>query len=86
MVSVRFVDSVLRGLKPRKLRFDIQDPQKTGLLLRVSPQGRKTWMVSFRSANGVKLQRPIGNFPAMSVAQARDAVQAEQNGAAESND
>ncbi len=85
MVSVRFADSVLRGLKPRKLRYDVQDPEKTGLLLRVSPQGRKTWMLSFRSSNGVKLQRPIGTFPAMNISQARETVRAERDGAAASN-
>ena len=51
MVKIRFADAVIHGLKPRKVRYDVQDSQDTGLLLRVSPQGRKTWMVSYRRRN-----------------------------------
>ena len=65
MVKIRFVDAVLHGLKPRKIRYDVHDSENTGLLLRVSPQGRKTWMVNYRSETGVKQQRALGKFPAM---------------------
>ena len=74
MVKVRFADAVLHGLKPRKLRYDVHDSEGTGLLLRVSPQGRKTWMVNYRSNTGVKQQRALGKFPAMSIAEARHAA------------
>ena len=86
MVKVRFAESVLRGLKPRKVRYDVQDPAETGLVLRVTPQGRKTWLVSYRSTNGVKLQRPIGKFPAMGISEARDFAAAALNGDAGAND
>ena len=74
MVKVRFSEAVLLGLKPRKVKYDVHDPHDTGLLLRVSPQGRKTWMVSYRSPTGIKQQRAIGKFPAMRVAEARNAA------------
>ena len=74
MVKVRFVDSALMGLKPRKVRYDVHDPQGTGLLLRVSSHGRKIWMVSYRSPSGIKHHRSIGKYPAMRIAQARDAA------------
>lgn len=74
MVKVRFADAVLHGLKPRRIRYDVHDAEDTGLLLRVSPQGRKTWMVNYRSDNGVKQQRALGKFPAMSVVEARQAA------------
>ncbi len=74
MVKVRFSDAVLLGLKPRKVKYDIHDSEDTGLLLRVSPQGRKTWMVSYRSPTGIKQQRASGKFPAMRIDAARDAA------------
>ena len=74
MVKIRFANAVLHGLKPRKVRYDVQDSEDTGLLLRISPQGRKTWMVNYRSHTGVKQQRALGKFPAMSIAEARQAA------------
>jgi hypothetical protein len=74
MVKIRFVTAALHGLKPRKIRYDVQDSEDTGLLLRVSPQGRKTWMVNYRSETGVKQQRALGKFPAMSIDEARQAA------------
>ncbi len=74
MVKVRFSDAVLLGLKPRKIKYDVHDSEGTGLLLRVSPRGRKTWMVNYRSSTGIKQQRAIGKFPAMRVSEARDAA------------
>jgi Arm DNA-binding domain len=74
MVKMRFAEAVLHGLKPRKIRYDVYDSEDTGLLLRVSPQGRKTWMVNYRSETGVKQQRALGKFPAMGVAEARQAA------------
>lgn len=86
MVKIRFADAVIHGLKPRKVRYDVQDSQDTGLLLRISPQGRKTWMVSYRSNTGVKQQRALGKFPAMGIAQAREAADLALNGPAGSDD
>ena len=74
MVKIRFVNAALHGLKPRKIRYDVQDSEDTGLLLRVSPQGRKTWMVNYRSETGVKQQRALGKFPTMSIDEARQAA------------
>ncbi|MFQ5930968.1 MAG: Arm DNA-binding domain-containing protein [Nitrospiraceae bacterium] len=80
MVKVRFIEAALRSAKPRRIKYDIHDPDGTGLLLRVSPQGRKTWMVSYRSPTGIKQQRPIGKYPAMGIAEARRAALLALNG------
>ncbi len=80
MVKVRFSDAALLGLKPRKVKNDIHDSEDTGLLLRVSPQGRKTWMVDYRSPTGIKQQRAIGRFPTMRIAEARAAALLALNG------
>lgn len=86
MVKIRFADAVLHGLKPRKIRYDVHDSQDTGLLLRISPQGRKTWMVNYRSRTGVQQQRALGKFPAMGVAEARQAADLADNKAPTSDD
>ena len=72
------MEAILRSLKPRRIKYDVHDPDGTGLLLRVSPQGRKTWMVSYRSEIGVKQQRTIGKYPAMTIAEAREVARASQ--------
>ena len=86
MVKIRFARAVLLGLKPRKVRYDVHDSEDTGLMLRISPQGRKTWMVNYRSNTGVQQQRALGKFPAMTVEEARQAADLALNGAAGADD
>ena len=83
-MRVKFVDSALRHLKPHRVKYDVHDPEDTGLTLRVSPDGRKTWMVRFSSPTGVIQVRAIGKYPMMSIAEARKvalaAVSVDQGG------
>ncbi len=74
-MKVRFVDAALKTLESRRIGYDVYDPEGTGLVLRVSPHGKKTWVVNYRSTGGIKQQRRIGRFPVMRVADARDAAQ-----------
>ena len=73
-MRAKFVDSALRSLKPHRVKYDVHDPEDTGLTLRVSPDGRKTWMVRFSSPTGVTQVRAIGKYPMMSIAEARQAA------------
>ncbi len=75
MVKLRFIDAALRTLEPRKVAYNVHDPEGTGLTLRVLPHGRKNWVVSYRSPIGIQQHRPIGRFPKMSVTDAREAIQ-----------
>ncbi len=75
-VRVKFVDSALRSLKPHRAKYDVHDPDGAPLVLRVSPDGRKTWMASYSSATGVMRLRAIGKYPAMSIAEARATARA----------
>jgi hypothetical protein len=54
--------------------------------MRISPQGRKTWMINYRSETGVQQQRALGKFPAMSIERAREAAHLALNGAGGSDD
>lgn len=71
-MRAKFVDSALRSLKPHKVKYDIHDPGGDPLVLRVSPDGRKTWMASYRAPGGVPQLRTIGKYPQMSIAEARE--------------
>jgi hypothetical protein len=79
-VKVKFVDSALRHLKPDRVKYDVRDPEDTGLTLRVSPDGRKTWMVRLSSPTGVIQVRAIGKYPMMSIAEAREAARSAVGG------
>ncbi len=71
-VKVKFADSALRHLKPHRVKYDVHDPEDARLALRVSTDGRKTWMVRCGSPTGVFQLRPIGKYPMMSIAEARE--------------
>ncbi len=64
-------------------RREIRDAQTDGLVLRVTPQGQKSWSVLFRVAGAGEagLQGPlrrvtIGAYPLVSLADARDKAMA----------
>ena len=71
-MKVKFVDSALRSLKPHKVKYDVHDPEGAPLALRVSPDGRKTWMACYSSPTGVMQFRAIGKYPMVSIAEARE--------------
>ena len=75
-MRAKFVDSALRSLKPHRVKYDVHDPQGGPLVLRVSPDGRKTWLASYHSPDGVPHLRAIGKYPMMSIAEARERARA----------
>lgn len=70
-MKVKFVDSALRSLKPHRVKYDVHDPEGAPLVLRVSADGRKTWMACYNSPTGAMQFRAIGKYPMMSIAEAR---------------
>ena len=76
-MKAKFVDSALRSLKPHKVKYDVHDPEGAPLALRVSPDGRKTWMACYSSPTGVMQFRAIGKYPIMSIAEARERARAD---------
>lgn len=61
----------LRALKPKDKRYEVTD--KNGLVIRISPNGCMTWRIN-KSVNGKRITRQLGDYPAMSLADARDAL------------
>jgi len=75
-MRVKFVDSALRSLKPHRVKYDVHDPEGAPLVLRVSSDGRKTWMACYTSLTGAMQFRAIGKYPMMSIAAAREKARA----------
>lgn len=70
MASKKFTDSYLKGLKPKDDRYEVQDSATTGLRIRISPSGKKSWVYVYRQ--GGKLRRmTIGSYPQITLSQAR---------------
>jgi integrase len=68
VATVNFTDPFVRNLKPRALRFDVRD--SSGLMLRVTPDGTKTWAWVFKF--GGKTRRvTFGTYPKVTLAEAR---------------
>lgn len=68
---MNFTKPVLEAIQPGDTRTDYHDAKTAGLTLRVTPTGAKTFCV-LRRVKGGKLERvTIGQFPAVSIEQAR---------------
>ena len=67
-LTTRFVEAV----KPNTSRSEYRDDQVTGLMLRVSASGAKSWSVQFvRKSDGRKRRITIGTYPAFTLDGAR---------------
>ena len=75
-MKVKFADSALLRLKPQRVKYDVHDPEGAPLALRVSSDGRKTWMACYTSATGAMQFRAIGKYPTMSIDAAREKARA----------
>jgi len=65
----RFVDS----LKPEDgKRLEVNDTQEIGLHLRVGANGSKKWSIRITAPSGKKVRTPLGEYPAVRVAEARE--------------
>jgi integrase len=86
MPTVRLTDRfVATAVAPTGERAEFWDAQVSGLGLRVSDRGRKTWIVRYRTLRRRQPRFTLGTYPAISLADARgkaiDTMRAAQNGA-----
>ncbi|MFQ5432205.1 MAG: tyrosine-type recombinase/integrase [Nitrospinota bacterium] len=65
-----FTDSKLRSLRSKKERFIIWEDGKTGLGVRVSPTGRKSFVYMYRYQNTARMMT-MGTYPQIGLASAR---------------
>jgi integrase len=84
---MRFTDRGLKALKPppRPKQVDYFDESLPGFGLRVSYNGRKSWVVLYR-CNGVKGRLTLGRFEVIPLAEAREKAREALRAAANGND
>jgi hypothetical protein len=81
---IRFTDAAIKKLAPDPIRRrEIRDQQTEGLVLRITPQGQKSWSVLFRVAGasdagkrGPLRRVTIGAYPLIGLAAAREQAMA----------
>ena len=60
----------LDALKPKAERYEVWEDGRTGLGVRVSPAGRKSWVFMYRF-RGKARRMSLGTYPAIGLASAR---------------
>lgn len=64
---MKFTDKGLQALQPQKARFEVWEEGRTGLGLRISPKGRKSWVWMYRF-NGKARRVCFGTYPQVGLA------------------
>ena len=67
---MRYTDKGIAALKPKAKRYEVWEDGRTGLGVRVSPKGRKSWVYMYRF-NGTLRRMGFGTYPAVGLASAR---------------
>ena len=70
---MKFTDQAVSKLKPTDKQVDYRDELTKGLILRVGKSGKKSWQVRYR-ADGKQHRQSIGDFPHVSLKEAREQV------------
>ena len=74
---MKFTEQAVSKLKPTDKQVDYRDELTKGLILRVGKSGKKSWQVRFR-ADGKQHRQSIGDFPHVSLKEAREKVRSIQ--------
>ena len=67
---MRFTDRSIKALRPKAERYEVWEDGRTGLGVRVSPAGRRSWIYMYRY-NGKARRMTLGTYPGMGLASAR---------------
>ena len=67
---MRMTDRSIKALKPKAERYEAWEDSRTGLGLRISPAGRKSWLYMYRF-QGKARRMTLGTYPAVGLADAR---------------
>jgi integrase len=76
MPSLKLTADIVERMKPGPTLIELVDldPRARGLALRIAPSAAKSWTLRYRLPSGERKRITLGNYPAMSLAKARDAV------------
>lgn len=65
-----FTDRQILALRPREQRYEMPEPGRTGLAIRVGPRNDKIWTSRYRFQS-VQKRLVLGQYPALSLADVR---------------
>ena len=68
--TMRFTDRSIAALKPKVERYEIWEDGRTGLGVRISPKGRKSWGYMYRFDSKAR-RMGFDTYPAVGLASAR---------------
>jgi Arm DNA-binding domain len=73
-MPTNLTDTLIRSLRaPISGRLEIQDAKCSGLVIRVTPHGAKSWSFRFRDPrSGILSRATIGPYPEIALATARE--------------
>ena len=66
---MRFTDRTIKSLRPKAQRYEVWEDGQTGLGVRVTPKGARTWVFMYRF-DGKARRMTLGTYPSIGVAQA----------------
>jgi len=72
MPTQKLTKPIIDKALPEELPYEIRDTETPGFLCKVSPAGRKTFMLQYRTASGERRKPAIGLVGELTVVEARD--------------
>lgn len=75
MPTLKLTKRALEAAQPSSAPYELRDKEVIGFLCKVTPKGRKTFMLQYRTVDGTKRKPAIGLFGDLTVEQARAIAQ-----------
>lgn len=75
MPSIKLTKSAVDAARPTNRDYEIRDTIVPGFLCKITPAGRKTFMLSYRTPTGERRKPALGTYGQITVDQARKLAQ-----------
>lgn len=75
MPKLKLTKRTLDAAEPKSKAYELRDTEVVGLLCKVSPAGRRTFMLQYRNYEGIKRKPALGLYGDLTVEQARTIAQ-----------
>ena len=75
MPSIKLTKNVVDTAKPAARDYEIRDTIVPGFMCKITPAGRKTFMLSYRTPTGERRKPALGTYGQITVDQARKLAQ-----------
>lgn len=75
MPSIKLTKTAVETAKPERRDYELRDTVIPGFLCKVTPAGRKVFMLTYRTPKGERRKPSLGTFGQLTVEQARKIAQ-----------